>query len=289
MQAYLNGEYLPHRDARVHVDDRGFLFADGAYEVVRVYDGRLFLPEPHVARLREGLESLKIRDPGLDQLTAVMERLVELNGIGAQGTVYLQVTRGVAPRKHAFPAADVQPTVYAIAKPFNQYDRAMFENGVSAITTPDVRWSRCDIKAIALLPNVLANQQAQEVGAFEAIFVRDGVLIEGSHSNLFAVVDGTLLTAPSSNYILTGITRNLVVELAHALQLPVQEAPVLWDQRSRIEELFLTGTTTEIMPVVRVDGEPIGDGRRGPLTARLQDAFYTRLREAPAIITGGGV
>jgi D-alanine transaminase len=277
MQVYLNGSYIDHTEASVPVDDRGFLFADGVYEVVRIYGGRAFLAEAHTRRLRAGLAALRIDARGLPDLDEISRRLIEANGVTGDGTVYIQVTRGVAPRKHAFPTPAVGPTVYSIAKPFRNHSAEHFEQGVAAITVPDTRWSRCDIKSVSLLPNVLANQDAHEAGAFEALFVRDGVLIEGSHSNLFGVIDGTLVTYPSCNYILTGITRNLVLDLARELGIAAAEAPIYSHRIDAIEELFLSGTTTEVMPVTRLDGRPVGAGTRGDITRRLQAAFRQRI------------
>jgi D-alanine transaminase len=273
MQVYLNGNYIPHSQATVPVDDRGFLFADGVYEVVRIYDGRLFLMEPHMQRLRAGLAALRIRNADIENLSAVAERLIETNAVTADGTLYIQVTRGAAPRKHAFPDADTKPTVYAIAKPFNNHQAEYFSRGVAGITVPDTRWTRCDIKSVSLLANVLANQAAHEAGAFEALFVKDGVVIEGSHSNLFAVLDGRLITYPASNYILTGITRNLVLQLARELGIDAAEAPLHADRIADVTELFLSGTTTEVMPVTRLDGQAVGSGSVGEVTGRLQEAF----------------
>jgi D-alanine transaminase len=277
MQVFLNGRYIDHAAAAVSIDDRGFLFADGVYEVMRLYDGRPFLAEPHMRRLATGLAALRIADPGID-LEAVAARLIEKNGVSGDGTIYIQITRGAAPRKHAFPPPEVRPTVYVIVKPFTLYPDEYMRDGVSAVTVSDTRWSRCDIKSVSLLPNVLANQHAQEAGAFEALFVRDGIVLEGSHSNLFAVLDGTLITYPSSNYILTGITRNLVLELAAELGIRVAEAPLPWERLFDVSELFLSGTTTEIMPVTRVDGRAIGAGRCGNITERLQRAFQERVQ-----------
>jgi D-alanine transaminase len=285
MQVYLNGQYIFHSQASVPVDDRGFLFADGVYEVIRVYGGQQFLAEPHLRRLRAGLAALRIRDTGLDELPTIMQRLMEENGVNGDGTVYIQVTRGVAPRKHAFPAADVPPTIYVIAKPFNQYPDEYFSEGVPAVTVPDIRWSRCDIKSISLLPNVLANQQAHDAGAFEALFVRDGVLIEGSHSNLFAVIDGTLVTYPACNYILAGITRTLILDIARELDIPTAEAPIYVEQLDEIDELFVSGTTTEVMPISQLNGKPIGDGGRGPITERLQQAYRRQTQQAATAAT----
>jgi D-alanine transaminase len=283
MQVYLNGSYMDHVTATVPVDDRGFLFADGVYEVIRVYAGRPFLIEPHLRRLKAGLAALHISAHGVDQIEAIAERLIRDNGVDGDGTVYVQITRGVAPRRHAFPAPEVPPTIYVMAKSFRNHPQESFTNGVAAVSVPDTRWSRCDIKAIALLPNVLANQQAHQVGAFEALFVRDGILIEGSHSNLFGVLDGTLITYPSCNYILSGITRALVLRLARELDIPLAEDAIPWDRLDDIEELFLSGTTTEVMPVTRVDGRSIGNGAPGPITMRLQQAFRAKVEELTAL------
>lgn len=277
MQVYLNGEFIDHSRATVPVDDRGFLFADGVYEVVRVYDGKPFLMAPHIARMRDGLRALQIDGACIDDLGSIAERLLQDNALtSGDATIYVQVTRGVAPRKHAFPK-DCTPTVYAAARRFTNHPSSYFEEGVAAITVPDSRWSRCDIKSISLLPNVLANQAAHAAGAFEALFVKDGVVIEGSHSNLFGVLDGTLVTFPKCNYILAGITRALVLELARELKIPVAETGILWDRLGDAEELFLSGTTTEVMPITTVDGRRIGDGKVGPVTRRLQQAYRARI------------
>ena len=274
MLVYLNGEYIDHAQARVSVDDRGFLFADGVYEVCRVYDGRIFLMQPHMERLQHGLSELRIRSDMVAELPAIAERLLDENNLRTgDATIYIQVTRGAAPRAHAFPPPETKPTVYVAAKPFKQHPSTYFEDGIAAVTVPDTRWSRCDIKSVALLPNVLANQQAKEQGAFEAIFVRNDVLIEGSHSNLFAVIGGQLVTYELCGYILGGITRKLVIERAPELGLAVHEEPIHISQLDRIEELFLTGTTTEIMPVTRLDNRRIGDGKPGPVTRRLLEAY----------------
>jgi D-alanine transaminase len=283
MQVYLNGSYIDHATAAVPVDDRGFLFADGVYEVIRIYAGRPFLIEQHLRRLEAGLAALHIRGRAIDQIEAIGERLIRDNGVDGDGTIYVQVTRGVAPRKHAFPAPDVSPTIYVTAKPFRNHPRESFTNGVAAVAVPDTRWSRCDIKSIALLPNVLANQQAHQAGAFEALFVRDGILIEGSHSNLFGVLDGTLMTYPACNYILAGITRALVLRLARELDIPVAEGAIPWDRLDDVEELFLSGTTTEVMPVTRLDARTIGTGSPGPITLRLQQAFRTKVEDLTAL------
>ncbi len=273
MLVYLNGEFIPAESAVVPVEDRGFVFADGVYEVARVYDRRVFKMPEHLRRLGDGLAAIRIELPELEELPAVAERLMDENGLRSGGaTVYIQVTRGVAPRKHAFPPG-VKPTVYVAVKPYADAPLEYWTDGVAAIRYPDIRWARCDIKSISLLPNVLANNAAHEAGGFEALFVRDGVVIEGSHSNLAAVYDGTVVTFPLSNYILPGITRACVLGLCRDLAIPVREGPIYDHQLFDAQEAFLLGTTTEVMPVVRVDGRPIGAGRPGPVTRRLIDAY----------------
>jgi D-alanine transaminase len=285
MKVYLDGRIIDHSDAMVSVDDRGFLFADGVYEVIRVYDGRAFLAEPHVERLRTGLTALRIDASVANGVLVPAEQLLDENGLRqGDATIYIQVTRGAAPRKHAFPAGDVRPTVYIAAKPFAQHPHTYFDEGIAAVTVPDTRWSRCDIKSISLLPNVLANQQAKDAGAFEALFVKDGVVIEGSHSNLLGVIDGVVVTYPECNYILGGITRTLVLDLARELGIPVREGPILLDRLEAAEELFLSGTTTEVMPITVVDGRPVGDGVPGPITRRLLQAY----REHAGVAVGIG-
>ncbi len=274
---YLNREYIPLEEARVSVQDRGFLLADGVYEVIRIYAGRAHEPEKHFERMRNGLTALDIDVRSLRQVETAAYRLMRENGIEGAGAIYAQVTRGAAPRSHAFPPEGTPPTVYVRVYPYTPYPETLWEDGADAITVPDNRWARCDIKSIALLPNVLANQAAHAADAFEALFVRDGVITEGSHSNVWAVRAGTLITYPSCNYILSGITRARVFELAHDLGIPAQEAPVFAHELDRVDEVFLSGTTTEIMPVVRVDGREIVDGQPGPLTSKLRDAFRASL------------
>ncbi len=280
MTIYLNGEYVDAKNAMISVEDRGFFFADGVYEVIRVYEGRPFLYDAHMIRLRAGLSALQISTDPVAGLQDIVTKLILENDLQqGDATVYMQITRGVAPRKHAFPAGNVAPTVYVAVKPFKLHPTEYFSDGVAAITTPDTRWTRCDIKSISLLPNVLANNAAHEQDAFEALFVKDGVLIEGSHSNLFGVVDGVLVTYPSCNYILSGISRAIVLQIARALDIPTREGPILYpDHVPHIQELFLSGTTTEVMPVTTLNGEKVGNGRPGPVTTRLRDAFteYTR-------------
>ncbi len=271
---YLNGDFLPAGEAKVSVNDRGFLFGDGVYEVTPAYGGRLFRWEQHLARLTAGLAATGI-DFGAAALKQVKEELLARNGLDGAGAayVYVQVTRGTAPRTHWFPDPPVAPTVYAFANSFARPSMEEWARGIRAVTVPDQRWARADIKAIALLANVLAAQAAVEGGAGNAIFVRDGIALEGSHNNLFAVFGGVLATAPKSNYILHGITRDLLVELAGGMGIPVEERAIPLSELYHADEAFLSGTTTEVRPVVEIDGRKVGDGVAGPVARRLYEGF----------------
>jgi D-alanine transaminase len=271
---YLNGEFLPEEEARISANDRGFLLADGLYEVTPVYRGKLFLADRHIARLDRGLSELRI-DFDTAAVEGIKRTLVQENRLEGAETalVYLQVTRGVAPRTHAFPKDPVPPTVYAFARAWQRPSRERWEQGFRAITVPDDRWMRVDIKTIQLLPNALAMQAAAEADAQNVVFVRDGVVTEGGHANLFAVLDGVLRTHPADNLILHGITRGFVLELARAAQIPVQERAFTAEELVRAGEVFYTGTTTEVYPVVDIDGRAVGDGSVGPVTRGLHAAF----------------
>ncbi|MCY1081250.1 aminotransferase class IV [Archangium lansingense] len=274
---YLNGQFLPSHEARIPVDDRGFLFGDGVYEVTRALGGRLFAEEAHWRRLESGLAQLRIQPPPdftREHVRALSERLLAENGLtGGEATVYMQVTRGAAPRTHAFPPAGTAATVYLAASSF-QIPWEMRQRGVSAVTLPDLRWARCDIKTVNLLPNILAKQQAKEAGAWEAVLVRDGVVTEGASTTVMVVMEDTLFTHPKGHHILPSVTRDVVLELARDMQLHVVERPVRLDERPRWEELLLVGTTTDVQPVVSLDGQPVGEGRRGPMALQLQQALY---------------
>lgn len=269
---YFNGAYMPKDQVRISPDDRGFLFADGIYEVARAYGGRLFELDAHLRRLANGLAALDIQGVDAPAMGDVFRQLLRKNGFAAaDATIYLQVTRGAAPRTHWFPTTPVPPTVYAEAKPFTP--RADPGVGIAVITTPDVRWARCDIKTVGLLPNCLANQRARAAGAMEAVFVRDGVALEGTSSSFFAVLDGEVRTAPASNYILPSISRAVVLRLCDEAGLPHRETPVFVEQLPRATELFMAGTTLEVMPVTTVDGRPVGSGAPGPVATRLSAMF----------------
>jgi D-alanine transaminase len=273
-QVYLNGEFLPQAEARIPVDDRGFLFGDGVYEVTPFYGGNPFRLDRHLERMRRGLAALRIPfDP--EGLEAVHRDLVDRNGLtrSEMAIVYVQVTRGVAPRTHHFPEPPPAPTVYAYARPFQRPGAAEWDRGFGAVTVPDLRWARADLKTVQLLPNVLAQQAAREGGAADALLVRDGLALEGAHSNLFMVLGERLVTHPTSNQILPGITRQAILEVARKRGTPLEERPIPVGELSAASEIFFTGTTTEVRPTVRLDGDPVGNGEVGPMTRALQEGF----------------
>ncbi|HEX2450244.1 MAG TPA: D-amino acid aminotransferase [Gemmatimonadales bacterium] len=277
---FFNGAFIPRERATVSVDDRGFLFGDGVYEVVRVASGRYLDGDRHLARLTRSLAELRLHDPADDgtDLLAIGQELVARQGIGSDGqaVVYMQVTRGAAPRRHAFPAADTPPTVFVSAWPFVP-KRDLVIAGVAAITHADLRWQRCDIKSVNLLPNVLANQRATEQGAYEAILLRDGIVTEGTHTNVFALVEGMLRTHPNGPAILPGVTREVVLELAREAGIEVREQALDEAELANAAEVFLTGTTTDVMPVVSIGGRMVGNGRPGPVARRLGERLTTRM------------
>ena len=273
MVCYFNGRFMSKQDVRISPDDRGFLFGDGVYEVICSYGGRLFKEHEHIHRLRNSLREMRIAVPDVDDLINVGLELLERNGMqSSYATIYLQVTRGAAPRRHAFPNAETPPTVYATVSPY-QLPLDKWEHGVTAILQPDLRWSRCDIKTIALVPNILANQKAAESGAYEAVMFRDGFITEGTHTSFGAVVGGTLWTHPLTQYLLPGITRSIVLSLCRAEGIPVREEPIALDRLSQANETMLFATTIAVTPVVQLDGRTIGDGKPGPVARKLLAAF----------------
>lgn len=279
---YLDGAFIPRERATISADDRGFIFGDGIYEVVRVIDGRIFEWGAHAARLGRGLAGIRITfdAPATDALKGVCERLIADNALSdGEATVYMQVSRGAAPRTHYFPPAGTRPTVYAVASRF-VVPRAHRDAGVTAITLPDVRWLRCDLKTVNLLGAVLARQAAVEAGAYEAILLRDGVVTEGAATNVFAVVDGVLRTHPLGNLILPGITREVIVELIREQGITLTQEAVTHAELLRASELFVCGTTTDISPVIALDGRPVGAGAPGEVTRRLQTLLDARLYAA---------
>jgi len=275
---FLNGSYLPRGEAVLSVEDRGFVFGDGVYEVVPNYRGAPFLMVEHLERLAGGLKELAIDYP-VAEVEPILRELTARNELSESpiSVFYLQVTRGVAPRTHHFPPAGTPPTVFATARPFTRPDLTTWESGFEAITHPDRRWGRADIKTIQLLPNVMAQEAARAAGVSDAIFVRDGIPLEGSHNNLFFVFDGTLRSHPTSNQILPGITRAVLIELAREKGYRIEERPTPLEEMADASELFLTGSTTEVRPIVRVDGRPVGDGRVGPVAKEMRAALFERI------------
>ncbi len=279
---YLNGEFVPKERALIPVEDRGFIFGDGIYEGVRAVEGRMFEWDAHAERMVNGLTGLRIGfDAGrVAKLKGVCERLVRENELAdGEAFLYLEVTRGAAPRTHHFPPAGTPPTVFASATRL-VVPRKLREEGGAAITYQDLRWARCDWKTVNLLGNVLPRQAASEADAYEAILHRDGVVIEGAATNVFAVIGGTLRTHPLTQRMLPGITRKVIMELIAELGLPVREEAVTTAALAVAEEIFVCGSTTDVTPIVTLDGSMIGNGKAGALTVRLREAFEARLYQA---------
>ena len=269
---YLNGKYLPLEQACVPVLDRGFIFGDGVYEVFVAYGGRLFRFEQHMQRLQNSLAAVYIANPMTnsqwhDLLLPLLEQFP-----GRDQSVYLQVTRGVAKRDHAFPE-HVEPTIFAMSTPAADPKPEFLRDGISAVSLPDSRWQNCHIKAISLLPNVLLRHQAEEQGAAEAILIRDGIVTEGSATNVFVVSNGCLLTAAKGPTLLPGITRDLILELARANHIDCAETNISERQLLEAEEVMVSSTLKELFAVTRLNNKAVGSGKPGPVWRRLYDLF----------------
>jgi D-alanine transaminase len=272
--AYVAGQYLMHRQAAVHIEDRGFQFADGVYEVIAVVDRHLVDEEPHLVRLHRSLAELRIAAPiGDAALKIVIREIVRRNCVDT-GIVYLQVTRGAAPREHAFPKA-AKPTLVATARRTRPPDPRLGHDGIAVITIPDIRWQRCDIKSVALVANVLGKQQAREAGAYEAWQVdSEGRITEGTSTNAWIVTgDGTVVTRGADHAILNGVTRLAVIDLIKREGCRIVERPFTVAEATAAREAFLTSTTADLLPVVRIDGAPVGNGAPGLLTEKLRAAY----------------
>lgn len=283
--AYVNGRFVRKAEAVVHIEDRGYQFADAVYEVWALFDGRLSDPEGHFARLERSLGELRIAMPmSREALTVVLKETVRRNQV-REGLVYLQVSRGVAPRDHAFPSPAVPPSiVITVSRVDREASEARARRGVAVVTTPENRWGRCDIKTVGLLPNAMAKQKAREVGAVEAWFVDDlGLVTEGASSNAWIVdADGNLRTRDTNANILRGVTRMSLVDVARAAGFNVEERPFTPDDAVAAREAFITGAGTLVLPVVLVDGKPVGAGKPGPVATRLR-ALYIEHARATAI------
>ena len=271
---YLNGQYLPLCDAKISVMDRGFLFGDGIYEVIPSYSGKLFHFQQHMERLENSLSSIRLANPhDREQWLEILAPLLDAN---LDQSVYVQITRGVGvKRDHAFPE-NVVPTVFAMAStiaPFNDLDA-----GVKAISIEDNRWNRCNVKATTLLANILLRQQAIEQGCVEAILVKDGYVTEGAASNIFAVIDGILITPPKGHEILPGVTRDVILELARQNNIPYSEDIISLDALQTASEIWLTSSTREILPVVQLDDETIANGKPGPIWQTMYQLFQAYKR-----------
>lgn len=270
---FLDGEYVPVDTAVISIDDRGFLFADACYEVTAVFGGRCIALDRHLARLQRGLDELRIPFEA-DSLAPVHAELIECNGLAdaERASVYVQVTRGVATRTHGFPDRTT-PTVLARAQRIAGPSAATIERGSSAITRSDERWGRVDLKTTGLLANVLAQQAALDQGVDDVILHRNGTVTEGAHTNVMGIIDGVVVTAPTDRRILAGVTRGIVLELAADAGVPVEEREWTLGELRAADEVVMTSTTAGVRPIVTVDGHPVGDGDRGPVTVHLQELY----------------
>ena len=275
-KVYLNGEFLTADQAKVSVFDRGFLLGDGVYEVIPVYAGNSFELEGHLTRLQASLDGVRMQNPHSDsEWQILIEKLIELNGGGDQ-SLYLQVTRGVAPRDHIFPEG-VTPTAFAMSNPLQAVPEKYKTKGAAAITLDDIRWQNCNIKAITLLPNSLLKQQAHEVGALEALLIRDGYLTEGAASNAYVVIDGTIYTAPKDEKVLPGITRDVVIDIAKSNNIPLQEQAVTEQQLRAADEIWISSSTKEVVPITLLDNKAVANGVPGPIWQKM-DALYQQYK-----------
>ncbi len=271
MYVYLNGDYIQHEDALIHVEDRGFNFADSLYEVTRIYNGRPFGLNRHISRMEQGAELLQL-EYGIttEQFTGIVDELIRINET-PEASLYIQVSRGVAPRDHPFPPEPTEPTVFVMVKPHEPVPWEERLQGKTAITEPDMRYQLCAVKTTALLPNVLACQKARSAGAFEAILVRDGMVTEGSNTNIYIVNEGTIRTFPLVN-ILPGITRSYVQEICEHAGIPFLEEAFSVGAMLEADEVFLTGSVAEIFPVVQIDDQHISQGA-GVITRQLIERY----------------
>ncbi len=270
MITYINGKYCDEENSFVSTKDRGFIFGDGVYEAFRVYNNKLFKFEEHKERFQRSLDALHINFTIKNELKEIFRSLLKENNYESKELVYyIQITRGAAPRAHYFPLSDTKVGVYAFIIPVN-IDEKVFNQGVNVCTVPDNRWARCDIKCISLVPNCMANEIAKQKDCAEALFVHDGVITEGTLSNVCFIKNNELHTHARTNRILAGVTRNLVLELCLKANIVVHEFPIVLGEIDEIDEAFLTGTTKEITPIISIDGKAVGNGKVGEVTKKLQ-------------------
>ena len=272
----VDGDILDRKVAKVDIEDRGYQFGDGVYEVIRIYNGKMFTGKEHLNRLVESAEKIRMKLPyGPEELESKMEELISKNELDT-GIVYMQFTRGTSPRNHVFPGEDVAPTFVAYTRKVPRPVDPM-EKGVRAILDEDVRWLRCDIKSLNLLGNLLSKQKAAEAGCFEAILHRGETVTEGSHSNISIVKNGVIITHQADNLILNGITRQKVLEICRNENIAFEERAYSLDELSAADEVFSSGTTVEVMPIVEVEGKQVGNGEPGPVTRNLQNLFKAEI------------
>jgi D-alanine transaminase len=275
---YLNGEYLPQSQARISVLDRGFLFGDGVYEVIPVFGGKPLRLDEHLDRLQRSMNRVSLDNPMTnEQWHEVFQSLLAKNP-GSDRAIYLQVTRGAAPIRDLSIVADINPTVFIMVNDIKPVDYTRLELGIEAITVEDFRWKACDIKSVSLIANVMIRMQANQSNAVDAIMVRDGLLTEGTASNIFVVHDGVIATPPKSECLLPGITRDLVIELASANGMQVEERDINEDELESADEIWLTSSTREIAPVAKINGQIVGEGRAGEYWKRII-AIYQRYKQ----------
>lgn len=280
---YLDGDFLPLAAAKVSVLDRGFLLGDGVYEVIPVFAGSCFELTAHLARLTASLAAVRMENP-LDDVgwRAILSTLIAKNNSGDQA-LYLQVTRGVSPRDHAFPNG-VSPTVFVMSNPLNSVPESYKTVGIKAITLEDTRWKNCHIKAISLLPNSLLRQQAVDVGAQEAILLRDGHVTEGAASNVFIVLNGRVITPPKNHEILAGITRDVIFVLTKKAGIPIEERQVTETELRAADEVWVSSSTKEILPITQLDGETVGNGQVGRIWQQVNNLYQQHKRTGSSVI-----
>ncbi|WP_342432671.1 D-amino-acid transaminase [Neobacillus sp. FSL H8-0543] len=274
----LNGEIIPRSEAKVDVEDRGYQFGDGVYEVIRVYNGKLFTANEHLSRFVKSADSIGISIPyTTEQLKETLEKLIEKNKLQL-GTIYMQITRGTAPRNHAFPTVKVTPTLVAYTNEVRRPEES-FHTGVKAILTEDIRWLRCDIKSLNLLGNLLAKQKAVEAGCYEAIQHRGQDVTEGSSSNIYIVKNGAVMTHESNHLILKGITKDVILDVCSDNDIPFEEKTFSLDDLETADEVFLSSTTSEVMPVIEISGNKVNNGTPGEVTRKIQELFQQEIEK----------
>lgn len=282
MRVFLNGRFVDEKDAVISFDDRGFLFADAVYEVIHLYQGVPYRLKPHLDRLERSLAGVMMPPVDMGLITRAIYDLAGHEGREVDDAIiYIEITRGASPRNHMFPGPDVSPTILLWCRPAPPPPEERLQNGISAITVSDDRWAKCWIKTVNLLANVMAKERARRAGADDALFVRDGMVLESTASNLFIVKDDVLYTAPVTNYILPGITRAVLLEIAPGCGIAVREEPFTVEQLMAADEVFLSGTTSEVLPVTTVDGKRLRDGQ-GPVAIKLRDALHEDVRREVA-------